>query len=78
MQLISRKCGICANWYRPSAHHEHCPVCGSHPITFGNRTMYFNPVTMRKVVSVSPKTIPSVFFHSDSHSQQLTLRQKKV
>ncbi len=78
MNLISRKCGICANWYRPQAHANHCPVCGSYPLTLNGRTMHYDGASGQKIVSVSPKTIPSVFFHSDSHGQSLTLRQKKV
>lgn len=32
MKLLLLKCAICDNWYRPAAHDNHCPVCGSYPL----------------------------------------------
>jgi hypothetical protein len=78
MKLISRKCGICSSWYRPLAHSNHCPICGVFPINYKNQTLHFNGVSMRRVVSVSARTIPSVLFHSDLVNQARTRKHFEV
>jgi hypothetical protein len=40
MKLLLIKCGICSNWFKPSAH-THCPLCGAYRIEpKGMRTFY--------------------------------------
>jgi Zn finger protein HypA/HybF involved in hydrogenase expression len=42
MKLVLLRCAICDNWYRPDAHHHHCPVCAAHPFTIDGKRKYFH------------------------------------
>ena len=48
IKLIS--CGICEHWHMPSAHHNHCPNCGSYKLTIKGRAFYFNWCSEREVI----------------------------
>ena len=50
MKIKLLQCGICEHWHLPSAHHYHCPACGSFPMTIKGRRMYFNWLTERMVI----------------------------
>jgi len=43
------ECGICKWEYLPKAHGHHCPVCGSFPISVGDKQFHIDLNTNRQI-----------------------------
>lgn len=59
MKLLLLKCAICDYWYKPCAHHYHCPHCGSMPLKLSSRvTKYYilNRIRLVEVVRSVPRS----------------------
>lgn len=50
MKIKLLQCGICEHWHMPSAHHNHCPACGTFVLVVLGRRMYYNVVTARETI----------------------------
>lgn len=50
MKVLLVQCGICEHWHSPSAHHNHCPVCGTIRIVVRGHGYYYNILTARETI----------------------------